>query len=34
MAHYEDRFCRLRPWSDFIREVEAGGGSIEWICNS
>jgi hypothetical protein len=20
MAHHEDRFCRRRPWSDFIRE--------------
>ena len=24
----EDRFCRRRPWSDFIREVGSGGGSI------
>jgi hypothetical protein len=29
MAHHEDRFCRRRPWSDFIREVGSGGrGSI------
>jgi hypothetical protein len=29
MAHQEDRFCRRRPWSDFIREVGSGGrGSI------
>ena len=29
MAHHEDRFSRLRPWSDFIREVGRGGrGSI------
>ena len=29
MAHYEDRFCRQRPWSNFIREVGSrGGGSI------
>ena len=27
MAHHEDRFCRRRPWSDFIREV-GGGGAI------
>ena len=26
MAHHEDRFCQRRPWSDFIREVESGGG--------
>ena len=26
MAHHEDRFCRRRPWSDFIREVGSGGG--------
>jgi hypothetical protein len=25
MAHHEDRFCRRRPWSDFIREVGSGG---------
>jgi hypothetical protein len=29
MAIHEDRFCRRRPWSDFIREVGSGGrGSI------
>jgi hypothetical protein len=28
MAHHEDRFCWRRPWSDFIREVGSGGGSI------
>ena len=26
MAHYEDRFCRQWPWSNFIREVGSGGG--------
>jgi len=26
MAHYENRFCRRQPWSDFIREVRSGGG--------
>ena len=26
MAHHEDRFCRRRPWSQFIREVGSGGG--------
>jgi hypothetical protein len=26
MAHHEDRFCRRRTWSDFIREVGSGGG--------
>ena len=25
MARHEDRFCRRRPWSDFIREVGSGG---------
>jgi hypothetical protein len=28
MTHYEYHFCRLRPWSDFIREAGSGGGSI------
>jgi hypothetical protein len=28
MAHYEDRFCRRLPWSDFIRKGGSGGGSI------
>ena len=27
MAHHEDRFCRRRPWSNFIREVGSGGGN-------
>jgi len=28
MAHHEDRFCRQRPWSEFIREVGSRGGVI------
>ena len=25
MAHYENRFCRWRPWSNCIRKVGRGG---------
>jgi hypothetical protein len=28
MAHYEDLSCTRRPWSDFVREVGIGGGSL------
>jgi hypothetical protein len=28
MAHYEDRFCRQRLWSDLIRRVRSRRGSI------
>ena len=28
MAHYGDRFCRRRPWSDVTREFGSGGGSL------
>ena len=28
MAHYEDRFCRQRLWSDLIRRVRCRRGSI------
>jgi hypothetical protein len=31
MAHYEDRFCWQRPWSDFVREVGSGGGGVTCV---
>ena len=31
VAQDPDKFCRRRPWSDFIREVRSGGGGVNCV---